>query len=281
MADQISILVGAAGAELPSVPASDSLVVRGDGCFEAIRSYAGSLFALDEHLERLTRSANAMEISMPPLPELRAAAEAAAQAGDGIVRVILSRGDVVPGRNDPGRCAVFFHPLPPLPATLTLGPVVAPWHPAGQAWELAGIKTTSYAPNLAASRLARAGGFDDALLVGRAEVVLEGPTFAVAWVIDGVLETPSLDLGILASITRRHVLELAAQAGIEVIEGRFGLARVSSAAEVMAWSTVKAVTPVVRVGDWSVAIGPVTQLLGNGLRRRVDQATLPHGTGAV
>jgi branched-subunit amino acid aminotransferase/4-amino-4-deoxychorismate lyase len=161
------------------------------------------------------------------------------------------------------------HPLPPALGALRLLPVAAPWHPAGRPWELAGVKSISYAPNLAASRRAAAAGFDDAVLVGDGGVVLEGPTFSVGWVSGGVLRTPSLDLGILESITRRVVMELAPLE--EVVAGIDDLL---AADEVFAMSTLKEVTPVVAVGDRTVGPGPVTARLRQRVAEAVAETTV-------
>ena len=53
-----------------SVPVTDSSVLRGDGCFEALRSYGGVVFALKEHLDRLDRSASALGIGLPSRSDL-------------------------------------------------------------------------------------------------------------------------------------------------------------------------------------------------------------------
>jgi branched-subunit amino acid aminotransferase/4-amino-4-deoxychorismate lyase len=148
-------------------------------------------------------------------------------------------------------------------------PVLAPWHSAGADWELAGAKTLSYAPNMSASRRATADGFDDALLTTVEDIILEGPTFSVAWVIGGVVETPGLELGILDSITRRVMLEIAADLGIEVVQGRWDLARLQAADEVMALSTVREIQPVSVVGAMRFLEGPVTA----DLARRYYQMT--------
>ncbi len=76
----------------------------------------------------------------------------------------------------------------------------------------------------------------------------EGPTYSIAWVVDGVLETPGLDLSILDSITRRHVLAAAEREAIPLVVGTFSLERVLAADEVMALSTIKEVMVVTRVG---------------------------------
>ncbi len=154
-------------------------------------------------------------------------------------------------------------------------PLKAPWHAAGRESPLAGAKTISYAPNLAAARAAKGDGFHDALLLADDLTVLEGPTFAVAWLINGVIETPSLDLRILDSITRRHVLAIAREAGYEVVEGRFGLGRVLGADEMMAISTVKEVTAVSRLGDRDFTPGPVAKDLKDRFLAHVEQSINP------
>jgi branched-subunit amino acid aminotransferase/4-amino-4-deoxychorismate lyase len=151
-------------------------------------------------------------------------------------------------------------------------PVSAPWHPAGRPWELSGVKTISYAPNQASSRLARQRGYDDALLLSDSGTILEGPTFSFAWVVDGVLETAGLDLGILDSITRRLILADCPLLGIEVVEGRFDLSRLDAASEAMVISTVKQVAPVARVEDHTFAAGDVAATLNSALSKRARSA---------
>lgn len=253
-----------------SIPVVDSLVARGDGVFEAIRSYGGVPFALEEHLDRLERSARAMELEPPARDELSEACRRAG-AGDVIIRILLSRGDAIPGTDGGPRCVVLSHPVTPAPPDLSLAAVPAPWHPAGRAWELAGVKTTSYAPNLAATREADRRGCHDALLVADDGTVLEGPTFSVAWVRERTLETPGLELGILGSITRAVVLDLAHEADVAVVEGRFPLERLLGADEVLAMSTVKEVAPVLRVDGTRFEEGPVTRRLGSAFEAEVER----------
>jgi branched-subunit amino acid aminotransferase/4-amino-4-deoxychorismate lyase len=259
------------GIPADSLPITDSTILRGDGCFEAMRCYRGSLFALDEHIERLERSAAALEIEPPDSKLLTEWCETvAADLQEGVVRVVVSQGDAVPGADGRSRCVVLGHALPPSPSELALAVVEAPWHAAGRRWELAGAKTVSYAPNMSAGRTAHRRGADDALLVAPGGTVLEGPTFAVGWVVEGRLETPSLDLLILDSITRRHVLALAREAGIEVVEGSFSVDRLDQAEEVMAWSTVKEVTAVRSIGRQRYPEGPMTVRLAEIFTTHVE-----------
>src|SRR5439155_14530450 len=90
-------------------------------------------------------------------------------------------------------------------------------------WLLGGVKSTSYAVNMAAEAEARNRGADDAVFVTEDDVVLEGPVTNVWWRSDSTLFTPSLDLGILAGVTRGTLLALAPAAGYEAEQGRFPL----------------------------------------------------------
>lgn len=255
------------------IPVTDSSVLRGDGCFEVLASYGGHPFALEEHLSRLGRSAAALGIELPPESDVAGWIEkSASDVGDGYVRVVVTRGSSVPGLDEPGMVIVFAHSLERGGAPARLLPVEAPWHAAGVEWDLAGAKSISYAPNMAATRKAQSEGFDDALLLTTDGVVLEGPTFAVGWVVDGVLETPRLELGILDSITRRVVLGLASGLEIPVLEGHWGLDRLDTASEVTAWSTVREVQPVVAVGERTWEPGPVTKDLSQAYAEHIGRS---------
>jgi len=252
------------------VPVTDSSVLRGDGCFEVIRSYSGRLFAMGDHLDRLDRSATALDIALPDRLDLgRWVEQVAASCGDCAVRVVATRGSAMPGSTGEPMVIVFAHPLSQGDGPATLLPVVAPWHAAGTDWELAGAKVLSYAPNMAATRRAASEGFDDAILTTVDGIMLEGPTFSLAWVVDGVIETPGLDLGILDSITRRVMIQLASELGIEVVEGTWDLGRLEDAQEAMALSTVREIQPVSAIGRRKFREGPITADLARLFYQRV------------
>jgi len=264
------------------VPVTDSSVLRGDGCFEVIRSYQGVPFRLEDHLDRLERSAGALDIELPPFDDLaRWVTDTATSVGDGAVRVVVTRGSSVPGVEGESLVIVFAHPWKQADGPARLLPVTAPWHAAGVDWDLAGAKVISYAPNMAASRSAHRRGFDDALLITTDEIILEGPTFSVGWVVDEVIETPGLDLGILDSITRRVVFELATDLGIPWIETRSSLSRLEDAEEVFAFSTIREVQPVTAVGGLERPPGPVASRLHQAFRDLVRHARNRSGSRDV
>jgi len=264
-----------------TIPVTDSSVLRGDGCFEVLRAYSGRPFALDEHLDRLARSAKALDIPLPGRHELgQWISDISGSGGDSAVRVVVTRGSVGPGDPAEPVVIVFAHPWSKGEGPATLLPVEAPWHAAGVDWELAGAKVLSYAPNMAATRHAVAEGFGDALLTTIEGVMLEGPTFSVAWVVEDVLETPGLELGILDSITRRVLLELASELGLEVVESAWALDRLDDADEVMALSTIREIQPVAAVGHRRFPEGPVTADLARLFYQRVGR-TGEQGSGLV
>ena len=247
-----------------TIPITDSSVLRGDACFEVIKAYGGRMLAADAHIDRLAMSSAALEIELPDRNSLSSwLQQIADEVVDGAVRCVVTRGSSVPGVSGESKVIVFGHPWELAEPNVRLHPVVAPWHGAGDDWALAGAKITSYAPNLSSTRAAVSAGFDDALLVSTDGKVLEGPTFSVAWVVDGVLETPTLDLGILDSITRRLVLTEADKLGITVVEGIWELDRLDVATEVMSLSTIREVQPTVAVGDRTWSPGPVTEDLAH------------------
>jgi branched-subunit amino acid aminotransferase/4-amino-4-deoxychorismate lyase len=255
-----------------SVSALDIGMQRGYGCFEALRAYGGTAFRAERHYERLAASARKL---LMPEPDrelvLRSIADRSAAGRDCVIRVYYT-GGLSPGRPGEGsRLIVYAEPLPADSGPLRVLPLAAPWHADGASSELTGAKTLSYGPNLAAGLAAQRAGFDDALLVGRSGSVLEGPTYGVGWVVDGVIETPSLDLGILESITRGAMLDVAAAKGIDVVEGRFPLERMLAADEALALSTIKEILPIGAVGERTWTRWPVTEALSAGFRSLVSR----------
>ncbi len=251
----------------------DIALLRGFGCFEALRSYDGVAFRQKQHLDRLERSAAALNLTLPPRTDMDAWVADRAGEGNCTVRVVVTGGTDEKGSGEGSRFIVFAEPLHPVDSTISLLPVEAPWHPDGAVSELTGAKTLSYGPNVAARFHAKAEGYGDALLVGRSGNVLEGPTNTVAWITDGVFETPELGLGILASVTRQAVLDVAARIDLPVAEGVFPLQRMLDADEVVALSTLREVQPVTRIGDVEKAVGPITRLLIAGLQALIREET--------
>lgn len=254
----------------PVLRADDLGVQRGDGVFETARVSNGRVFKLGLHLERLRRSAAALAIDAPADDEWRAlAADAvtASRAGDGLLKLVLTRGPVPGG---PVTAFALVLPIPPETVrarengisvvTLTLG--VAAEARATAPWLLGGAKTLSYAVNMASVREAEARGAADAIWLANGGEVLEGPTSTVCWVADGALHTPPTTTGILAGTTLAVVAAFAAPLEFRTTAGT--KTDLDNADEVMLVSSVRGVAGVRRIDGVPVGdgdIGPHTTRL--------------------
>jgi branched-subunit amino acid aminotransferase/4-amino-4-deoxychorismate lyase len=125
----------------------------------------------------------------------------------------------------------------------------------------------SYAENMGAQDVAIERGAEDALLVSQDLTVLEAPTANVFWREGESLVTPSLQLPILAGVTRGVLLELTEQ---ETVEGVFPLARLLEADEVFICSSLREVMPVAAVDDKTFDLGPAARKLQEQLRRQAS-----------
>jgi 4-amino-4-deoxychorismate lyase len=270
-----------APAGLPPGPAAldplDLALVRGEAVFEAMKVYGGRPFRLDAHLARLAASARAIELALPDgLEALAARACAAAGRADAILRLICTKGP-----EGSGSGPVAFAICADIPASyeedrrrglrlVLLTTASDPLLRAASPWLLPGVKTISYATNMAAQRAARARGADDAVLVGLGGELLEAPTASLWWRTGQTLHTPSLDLGILAGITRAVVGELAPALGLRVLEGVFTAEDLAGADEAFLSSSTRELMPVVEVDRAPIAgghPGPTAADLQTALRR--------------
>jgi branched-subunit amino acid aminotransferase/4-amino-4-deoxychorismate lyase len=248
------------GMEVPDGRAAISVfdwgLQRGFGCFEVVRSYDGVPFRTGSHLDRLQASAAALAMPLPPIAAIEEWVRKVSRAGgDCQIRVMVTAGGRDPLFAAPPRTIVLWEPLPSLPSPVRLLPMESPWHPATNRSPLSGVKWLSYAPNMASADIAKRAGYDGALLVTPAGVVLEGHTFCVAWLAGGRIETPSLDLGILASITRAVLFEVAGRLGLSVDEGAYPLDRMLEADEAVVLSTVQEILPIGVIGDRRMPAG--------------------------
>ena len=229
------------------IPAADDGLIRGDGAFDAFPVFDGRPFAMAAHLDRLQRSSRALALPCPRA-EIESDVEqllARAPRGYAVVRVVLTRGGRricrLESRGDVDSVTKAARLLP-----VAYEPSVV----------LNGVKSLSYAANMLASRRALAEGYDEALLVSRTRTVLEGPTCSIFWVRDGQLRTPSLDTGILASITRRVIVE-----AMPVQEGSFALDDLLAADEAFLASTARLAQPITAIETVALPSAPGPQTL--------------------
>jgi branched-chain amino acid aminotransferase len=243
----------------------------GDSVYEVLRTSGGRPVDLDRHLERLGRSAAAIELIPPDQPEIRRAlAETLAAAGnpEAYARIIVTRGggaislDIAAAER-PG-LLVIVSPLA-LPA--------AEHYEKGVHVAIVGVERTSrravdpavksgnYLNNIMALAEARRSGAYEAIMCGPDGRVAEGSTSNLFVVRGGQLITPALLTGILPGITRMRVIEIAAADGLTASEGDLYPDDVRRAAEVFVTSSVRGVLPATRVDDTTIGDGtpgPIT-----------------------
>lgn len=222
------------------IEATDEGLLRGDGVFEVVRLYRGRPFALGEHLDRLERSAAAIELPVDHTSvqsEIEALLEAFG-GHDGQLRIVVTRG---------GRRLLLTEQLPPRGETIKLATVT--YSPSVI---LTGVKTLSYAANMQATRIAKGDGAEEAVLVRPDGVVLEAPTSTVFWAdADGNLRTPEISVGVLESITRALIVS-----ELHVEEGSFDADELRGAHEAFLASTTREVQPVSAIDGTELAETP-------------------------
>ena len=222
-----------------------------------VRVYDGRPFALAEHLDRLGRSGASLRLEIP-----RAALESEisdlldARGGsvfDGALRIVVTRG---------GHRLLLTEPALEKPGTVRLATVTyAPTR------ILDGVKSLSYAANMLATRLAQERGFDEALLVTPHGRVLEAPTSSLFWIdAEGHILTPPLDDHILASITRRIVMDVA-----EVEERPCTMDDLRAASQAFLASTTREAQSVTAVDDLELPVGERTLEVQRALRARIRE----------
>ncbi|GAC68409.1 aminodeoxychorismate lyase [Gordonia soli] len=212
----------------PFLYADDLAAVRGDGVFETLLVRSGRARCVSLHLDRLERSASALDLPKPDREAWRSAIEQAAHTwaeqytdgAEGMLRLVYSRGR----ESEPGGRPTAYVTVAPVPArvaavradgvsvvTLERGYSI---DLAGSApWALLGAKTLSYATNMAALRHAEREGFDDVVFISSEGAVLEGPRSTVIAVFGRTLVTPPSEIGILPGTTQLAVFELAEKEG--------------------------------------------------------------------
>lgn len=251
----------------------DHGLLYGDGVFEGLRSYGGKVFRLEQHLDRLWKSAKAIWLEIPITREALAKAvnDTLATNGikDGYIRLIVTRGAGALGL-DPNKCSdpqviviadkIALYPPEFYEQGLTI--ITASTvrnHPAALSPR---IKSLNYLNNIMAKIEGLQAGCVEALMLNHKGEVAECTGDNIFLVRSGQLYTPPLDAGILEGITRDAIIELAREAGFVVHEVAQTRHDVFIADEVFLTGSAAEVIPVVKVDSRVIGDGkpgPVTR----------------------
>lgn len=249
----------------PSAPAlsvGELSTQRGDGIFESIGVVDGHAQEVAAHLERLAHSAALCDLPSPNEEQWRQAVTSAAEhcprSGEGVIKLILSRG-------------VEHGPAPTAWVTaaraadnsvardrgvrvVTLDRGYAIDTPGTAPWLLLGAKTLSYAVNMAAIREAKRRGADDAVFVSSDGFVLEAPTASLVLRIGGRFVTPAPNGGILHGTTQLSLFEHLAGLGHETAYETIPVAALAGADAAWLLSSVRLAAPISAIDGAELAV---------------------------
>jgi len=293
--DSVSVLVYVDGELTPreraTVSVFDHGFLYGDGVFEGIRAYAGNVFRLRQHLERLYRSARAILLDIPLTMEEMSKAVVntlrANRLSDSYIRVVVSRGVGDLGL-DPRKCTK--------PSVIIIAERIAiyPQEMYSNGLELItlstrrnspqsldpNIKSLNYLNNILGKIECIRANVHEGLMLNMEGHVAEATADNIFIVRRGELVTPPISAGILDGITRTAVIELAEARGIRVREIQFNLYAVYNSEECFLTGTGAEVIPVIRVDGRTIANGvpgPMTAVLTRDFRSLVCSDGEPIG----
>ena len=203
------------------LPIWDHGVLYGDGIFEGMRVFSGSLFRPYDHLERLAGSGKALGLELPlagdELLDVICEVIVRSSLQDAHVRPIVTRGYGAPGL-DPSRCErstliVAAYPFPPLLGSDPISVIVSSVTRKAPRSVGAHVKSLNYVDAILAKRQANAAGAGDAVMLDHLGAVAECTAANVFAVIGGTLVTPTVRSA-LPGVTRRTILEVADELAI-------------------------------------------------------------------
>ncbi|GBE04819.1 MAG TPA: branched-chain-amino-acid transaminase [Nitrospirae bacterium] len=254
----------------------------GDGVYETLRSYNGVVFMIDEHIERLFRSAEMIGLKLPKTHEnIRKAIYRTLTANrqkNAYTRISVSRGPGPIGL-DPALCpkptfVIISNPLKGYPAKYYQKGVKIAVVSTRRNFKNSlnpKIKSLNFLNNILAKIESINRGAYEAIMLNYQGYLAEGTITNIFFVKNNILHTPSLDLGILDGITRRIILDCAKELKIKTKEGRFKREDLYRAREVFISNTTMEVMPVTTVDNKKTGkeSGRITRMLHSAYKKYI------------
>ena len=246
----------------------------GDGLFETLRTYGKTPFRLEDHVARLSNSAQYFNIPFHyTSQQIRQIIEHLLTENnlkDAYIRMTLSRGLGFNGLIPTGTCVPTFvihtKPFAVYPVSLyKTGVLLITSHIRRSATcPISCHKTLNFLTNYLIKRKASEKGAHDALILNTDNHIAECAVSNIFVVEKSAVITPSLKANVLPGITRKIVLELCKENGIHASEELFGLERVFGASEVFITNALMEIMPVSKIDGYAVGKlvpGTITKLL--------------------
>ncbi len=245
----------------------DHGLLYGDGVFEGIRAYNGTVFRLREHIERLYEGLKITRINVSYSKEdmVNAVVETLRKNNytDAYIRLVVTRGRGNLGL-DPRSC--------PRPSIIIMSEPVGPAHgkearEKGVTAVISGyrrdmvdgttheLKSLNYIQSVLAKFQAIDAGVEEVVMLDHRGMVSEfhGSNIFVAK--QGIINTPTSASGILHGVTRARVIKLAEELGYEVRERDITPYELLTSDEVFLTGTLAEIVPVVKINGVSIGDG--------------------------
>jgi 4-amino-4-deoxychorismate lyase len=248
----------------------------GDGVFRTLRTQAGQPLWWRDHYAKLRADCTALALDCPDESGLRDEVCAVAESGQGVVKIVLTRGAGARGYAPPvGQACtriVTASPLPPHAQPDASVGVTVRWCTLRLARQprLAGIKHLNRLENVLARAEWDNPAIFEGLLCDDSSAVISGVMSNLFWIKDGELFTPDLNECGVAGVARTRLLRVAARRGIPVHIGRQLSDAILAADEVMICNSVIGVRRVARLDDVTWLPAGWTTILNNALYEDVD-----------
>ncbi len=253
----------------------DHGLLYGDGVFEGIRAYNGSVFKLKEHIDRLYRSAHMIMLEIPVSKEemIQTVLETLRKNNlkDSYIRLVVTRGVGDLGLN-PEKCSkptiivitdtIALHKgeakekgVTAMISWVKRDPVDATSHE---------IKSLNYLNSILAKIEANISGVDEAICLDKNGFVCEGVAENIFIVRNGRIFTPPSYTGALPGITAEEIAKLARKLGYEAKDKNITPYELFNAEEVFFTGTAAEIVPVREINKRTISNGkpgPITKRL--------------------
>lgn len=266
---------------LAKVSIFDRGFMYGDGVFETMRSYAGKVFKLDRHLDRLSGSLR--KIGIKPRYSKKYLRDAVYKSlkvnhlSGAYIKLTVTRGE---GRFGISHKDIF---LPNVVITAKNFEGYPDWmfdsgisaRITGMQNEksiLSGIKSLNYLPYILARLDAKDEGFDEAVLTNTKGFITEAATSNIFMVKGDSIITPSIESGILPGITRGVIIDIARRLDFNVREKTVTRRELLDSDEVFLTNSLAEVLPVTKIDSKRVGsgrVGDITKLLRISYQKEV------------
>jgi len=240
--------------------------------FEGERAYSGNIFKIQEHSDRLIRSAELIDMGMTlSAGEINAAKHEILEANkltDAYIRPVAWRGSEQMGISAQATethvgiaCWEWPSYFSPELREKGISLQTSKWRAPMPDTAVTASKTAGlYATHTMSKHAAEKDGFIDALMLDYRGLVAEATGANIFMVKDGVLKSPIPDC-FLNGLTRQTVIALSTEAGIPFEECRIKPEELKEADEVFLTGTAAEVTAVGKIDETEYQVGPITRKL--------------------